>query len=701
MLSNDIELNGISYNVVPGSYKKGLRKRQTVGKPAARKITRTTFGPFTDGFGQAIAEAGENRAGWSGVTVGPAFGGLGVEPFPNSASFGDGMAAVPSVSVRAYGAIAGDAAYVGIGTRLYKSVLLTNGTWAAWTLQTTFAAAISGLTYFKDDLLVFLGPANDIRLYNTASGASVIWRTNEKAKYGVAYAGQLIYAPCAANNQEELRLSGTKWNGNAVTHKRYLDAPIVNMSLFNGKVVIATRKSLYAMGGQPDPGEAKDPDITNDTGKPPAWIGEPEPLMTHGVFAEGDDFVFLDSYRGKLYTWLGGHVAQFDPAGQGSWKRTGPEGTACYGACVAGNWLIVAIASRYGTYEAWGFDGAGWWLLFQRVVAPAVIWPVALAGAGNRDALLFRDGGGTYDLLRLRWRSSVLHTYATAGTWTSGLIDGGDPSADKAWRAIGATFASPEIRGNSASVDNVSFPLEYSLDGGETWLTAVSVDAIDAEARLFTREVAFAPPPESRLLQVRQRWSSVADWAPVLGGVWVESEDATEYGLGELAQAAYETEVAAEGLLRRRWELTIDAGDGNVTRSGARDAKTGRQAIAALWEAWESGAAVSFKDVDNDAEPVSYVVAIVGMEEKAAKPADAGRWGESTVTLVLEESAPGVAALPASFDLEALADVTLGALTDGDVLTYDSGTGLWSAEPPPGGLARRGFGGDRQPDAGR
>ena len=84
---------------------------------------------------------------------------------------------------------------------------------------------------------------------------------------------------------------------------------------------------------------------------------------------------------------------------------------------------------------AWGFDGSGWWLLFQRSSAgPAVMWPVPLAGAGNRDALLFRDGGGTYDLLRLRWRSSTLHTYATAGIWTSGILDGGDPSADKAWR---------------------------------------------------------------------------------------------------------------------------------------------------------------------------------------------------------------------------------------------------------------------------
>ena len=59
----------------------------------------------------------------------------------------------------------------------------------------------------------------------------------------------------------------------------------------------------------------------------------------------------------------------------------------CYGAAVAGDWLVVAVESRYGKYEAWGFDGQGWWPL-QRDATPA-IWPCPLAGAGNRDVLLF------------------------------------------------------------------------------------------------------------------------------------------------------------------------------------------------------------------------------------------------------------------------------------------------------------------------
>ena len=355
-----------------------------------------------------------------------------------------------------------------------------------------------------------------------------VWRTGEKAQKGVAYSGQFIYAPLAVNNQEELRLSGTKWNGNAVTHKRYLDAPIINMASFNGQVVIATRKSLYFMGGQPYPGEADDPDITGDPARAPEWRGDPEPVMSHGVFAEGDDFVFLESYRGRLYTWLGGRVAEFDDSTEeANWLRIGPEGVRCYGAAVAGDWLVVAVESRYGKYEAWGFDGQGWWLLLQRDATPAVIWPCPLAGAGNRDVLLFRDGSLTYDLLRLRWRSTTLHTYATGGEWVSSLIDGEDPTADKAWRRMGATFASPAVAGQRGERRQRELPagVQRSM-AGSNWVTAVDTPAASGSARVLTREIAFEDPPVSRVLQLRQRWSSVSDWAPVLTSVWVEFEDA-------------------------------------------------------------------------------------------------------------------------------------------------------------------------------
>jgi hypothetical protein len=53
------------------------------------------------------------------------------------------------------------------------------------------------------------------------------------------------------------------------------------------------------------------------------------------------------------------------------------------------------------------------------------------------------------------------------------------------------------------------------------------------------------------------------------------------------------------------------------------------------------------------------------------------------VTLVLEESAPGVAAAPPGFSLDDLDDVTLAALADGQMLVYDAGTGQWRNETVP------------------
>ena len=247
------------------------------------------------------------------------------------------------------------------------------------------------------------------------------------------------------------------------------------MALFNGKVAIATRTSLWFMGGDPYPGEADDAAVTADTSKAPAWLGDPQPVMSHGIYAAADDFIFLCSYRGRLYTWLAGRVAFFDDSQQqGRWQRMGPEGIACNGAAVIDDWLVVAIDSRDGgTRQLWGFNGAGWWLLTQRSAAQeAAIWPCPLGGAGNRDLVVFRNGVLDYDLYRLKWRSSSVNTYRSSGTYTSSLLDGGDPTRDKRWLVVGCDFAQPMNRGNSASADFIALVLEYSLDGGVTWVQA-------------------------------------------------------------------------------------------------------------------------------------------------------------------------------------------------------------------------------------
>ena len=68
MLCNDVVLNGVAYNVVPGSDKKALRKRLSPSKPAVRTITRTEIGLFSVGPGQVVVAGTSVVVGWDGLT---------------------------------------------------------------------------------------------------------------------------------------------------------------------------------------------------------------------------------------------------------------------------------------------------------------------------------------------------------------------------------------------------------------------------------------------------------------------------------------------------------------------------------------------------------------------------------------------------------------------------------------------------------
>ena len=81
----------------------------------------------------------------------------------------------------------------------------------------------------------------------------------------------------------------------------------------------------------------------------------------------------------------------------------------------------------------------------------------------------------------------------------------------------------------------------------------------------------------------------------------------------------------------------IAASDRKVQRDGQLAPTTGRQDIAAVWNAWGSGASLVFQDVDHDANPVDYFVRIEAIAERAPKPADHSRWGESSIALTLAE----------------------------------------------------------------
>jgi hypothetical protein len=576
MSVQDAVLGDVHLTIVPGTYRK--RNKESGRSAVTERIVIDQF----DGQRQAI-RAGGDLAGyaWDGLAVGPAFDGRGVEPFPQSAAFGDTIADTPTLANRAYFCLAGGFLWMGLGRRIYKSAATSSSTWSAFTAAADLGAGytIGGLAYYQDDLLVLLTSGQEVRKLNTNTNALTIWRAGEKGQVGANYAGQLVYAPKLAGAQEELRISGLKWNGNAETYQFFLDAPIVNMAAYGGAVIVATKQSLWRVTGRNYPGEADDPAVTADTSKAPMWTQDPEPVMSHGQFVEATDFTFLASYRGTLFTWLGGRVAEWN--GSNEWRKHGPEGIACYGGCVAGDWLIVVIRSRLGfNSEIWGYNGAGWWR-FTSSASPISCWPGPAGGAGNRDLIVMRDSSITYDLFRLYPRSTTSLSYASTGQWVSSLIDAGDPSLLKNWLAIGASFAAPAARGNLASSDGITCTLDYSTDAGVTWSTVATLSTTLATTRTFDLQSAWESSVSARFLQLRVTWSSVSDWAPVLVNVWAEVE---------------RPPVALQR--RSTWEFDARIADRTLRRDGNVDPRDGQEQRRSLWDVYDSGSDVPFIETD-------------------------------------------------------------------------------------------------------
>lgn len=595
----DIVLDGVAYMLVPGSYRRGA-----AGLPEGRS-GRVVISDFVGGQRRALQL--ERDTSWDSPGVGPALFGQGIEPWPFGASHTDGVVIPASTAMRVHTFTLGNAVYLGIGRYVYRTVALSAGSWSSLTQVADIGAGqtVSGLGYYGGYLAIGCGNGPDIKLLDPGSLVLTTLSAGLKGSWLVGYAGRLAIADPIPGNEAILRLTT---GGGLDT--RELDAPITNMALHGGKVAIATRSALWLLGGRADPVNG-------------VWVGEPEPVYTQYAPA-ADDFRFLCSFGGKLYTWLGGNAVEWNPNGGSSkqgWRATGLDGRACHGGAVAGNMLVVSIESRAGSYQLWAFDGTGWWLMRETDAAPWV-WPVALAGAGSFDLLAFRNGnsGVTYDLLRMTPRGPSAPAYAGSGSFTSAMLDAGQRDARKSWRAIGATFAAPELRGNSGSSDSITLTLEWSIDGGANWTTAATSTVNDPAQRVFELSAQLSPNAAvSPFLQLRVRYTSVSDWAPVLTGIWAD------YAVMDAPPR------------RRRWACSVMIRDGIVQRDGSAAALAGAAQRNALWHSWHDNQTLTFRDLDYDDDPVERQIRIVAIEEVIPKPSDAGIWGTSTIALQLLE----------------------------------------------------------------
>jgi hypothetical protein len=594
--TTDITLDGIGYMVTPGSY-----RRSGDGAPDTRagEVTQTDFYG-----GQRRALQLERDRGWDAVGVGPALGGQGVEPWPWSGSFADSTIATVTTT-RAPHLVLDPYAYVAIGRYLYRSVALSASSWGAFTQVADAGAGktITRLAHYQGKIALCCGTGLDVQLYNPSGGALTALSAGLTARVGIGYANQLIYGDPVSGSEHLLKMT----TGGAID-SRALDAPIVNMGLHDGKIAIATRQSLWLLGGRVDPATSK-------------WTAEPEPFFTHGIWTDDEDFLFLLSYGGKLYTWLANGVMEWNPSGdRQGWRSTGVEGRSCTGATVAGDRLIVCLVNRAGQSETWAFDGGGWCLML-RSSNQMRVWPMYTGGAGNIDLVLFRDGSTsvTYDLMRLVYRHETLTNYNTGpAEYRSSLLDGGERLTRKSWRRVSASFAAPEQRGNEASASPITLSLAFSSDGGRTFTTAGSAFLTDPAQR--TVELAFdigQHAAVSHVIQLQVTWSGVVDWAPALVGL----------------QAEYEAIDLAPR--RRRWQFTIRARDRAVQRDGSVDVRTGYAMASDLWTAWTNGQPIPFTDLDHDATGLTHTVQIVSLDETV--PAASGQPTDSSIALELVE----------------------------------------------------------------
>lgn len=613
----DIELNAAAYMVLPGSYRResdGVAEGRT-----GRVVVKDFFG------GQRRALQLERDKGWDSLGVGPALFGQAVEPWPHTESFDD-TTNKTATTVRIPSTIRLNTGYVAIGQYLLTSVGLTAASWGSYTQIYDAGAGITitalGLSGADDRVAIAHGAGLEIKLTNSVGTITAFRGGGHFATRLVGYANQLIWADATAGNAHLLKLStGSSAPGPAVVSIE-LDSPIQQIALHGGEVAIATRTSLYLLGGRADPGKVDDAAITGDQSIAAHWTQEPRGVFTGGVWTDDEDFLFLLSFGGKLYTWLGNQLVEWTDAGdRQGWRATGIEGQSCHGATVAGSYLVVAITTRWGAFQTWAFDGAGWWLIEESATIQRV-WPTYTGGAGNLDVVCFRadDATFTYDLYRLVHRHTSANSYRPAGAYTTSLLDAGERDKQKAWRKLGATFTSPELRGNPASNDSVTLTLAYSTNGGESFTTAGSLAVNDPTDRQTEIDASLlSAVAASKTIQLRMAWSSVLDWAPVLTSLWAE------YVL-----------LDAPGR-RRRWTMKVQARDAEVQRDGSVDARSGRAIAADLWAAWELNLTVPLRDLDFDVTGATYSVRVVSIREEVAKPADGARWGHSTLTLTLLE----------------------------------------------------------------
>lgn len=623
--ASDIVLGTDPYMLVGERGRDGyVRSQDGIDEGRTARVMQTDF---FGGLGRALQL--ENDRGWDGLMVGPAHGGQGIRPWPSSASASlDPASPLADVAWEYPSALIGEYVYYGVGQYLYRTVTTTTTAWTAPTMVYDAGAGniITGLCYYGGNILITFGATKEVThvLYPNATSPTVLF-AGERGHQIAGYQGYAIWS--------DARAPGTGWanmlrmvTGTGIQF-RWLDSPVKRLTTAQAAVIAATASAVYSYAGRVAEFTVGQATPSTNLQEVLRWTGDVTPYFQHGTATRPDDFRFILGFGGKTYAWIGGMVLEHDPTGErAGWRDTGLSGVHCRGACVAAGYLVLSIVSHDNQSELWAWDGSGWWIIHRTAWngSNEYLQPIALAGAGGYDVGAIQRGSRTMRLYRLSWRSATLHDYpgVAGSSYTSSMIDAGERDKPKAWRKIGAVFASPDLPGNVSSTLGHEVELSYSIDAGLTWAgTVTALQASNTSAgNTFTLERTISSNAAvSPFVQLRVRWLAATDWAPILVGLWVEYE------------------VMESPARRRRWQFTVRAEDQVIDRDGGQLTRTGRQLIAELWSHWHAGAVLDFRDIDYDADPAVRKVRIVGIEEAVPLPHQSGLWGQSTVSLTLVE----------------------------------------------------------------
>ncbi len=588
--SADIVLNGDPYMLVGAKGRDGYTRSQDgIDEGRTGRIQQSDF------FGGLIRPFQlERDRGWNGATVGPAHGGQGVSPWPFSDTvvldagtpLADFAWEYPSAVIR-------DHVFFAVGQYLYRAASIAGGSWAT----PDAGVGCRGRQYDHQPLLLRRQHPRLLRGSRRCHPPRLPWNYPRRALRGRAWSpyrelpGLCDLVRRTGGGIGRLRqhvADGDRFR-NPVSLGRFPDqAPHDRPGRSHDRHQRGCLRLLRARrrSRNPQPRHA--------------------PARPHrSPSLDGRCAALLPARNRHLCRRLPLHHSDSAVApmpGSAAWcsstipKATAPDGAipvspvsvAMAPPSVPGiSWSSIISADSFS--ELWAWDGSGWWVIHRQewTGSDELLQPIPLAGTGGYDLGVIQRGTRTMRRFRLVWRSAIQHNYPLGESqYITSLIDASERDKAKAWRKIGAVFASPDVPGNPLSTDQVELWLDYSTDAGAIWTNATSAVIVGNSLASNNRTLDAAVASDvavSRFLMLRVRWTAVGDWAPILVG-----------SVGRVRGAGFTGPAASLAIY----------GDG--TGPGDRPGRvgpltrSGREQITELWDHWQDGTTVPFRDLDYD-----------------------------------------------------------------------------------------------------